>query len=238
MATGDGKSWIESRTGPRHLLFLALVPVGVVLFALGMALGISLLQGSLEGNEARFHGTDVTAENLGAAFVLSDAAGKRVSIDDYLGKAVILTFGYTHCPDACPTTLARLAKARKLLGEEGARLQVLFITVDPKRDTAEFLGRYVRAFDPSFVGLWGVDGSIRPIAKAYHADYRVIEADGDVLVDHTVDAYLIDPVGHTRVALHYTESAAEIADDVRTAIDTVGFCSPWLRWVTSKAAIR
>lgn len=173
------------------------------------------------------HGTDVSDQDLGGPFSLAEASGRTISLKEFEGKAVIVTFGYTHCPEACPTTLARLAKARRLLGSEGRNLQVLFVSVDYKRDAGEPFGTFVRTFDPSFLALRGDDAELRPFANSFRAQYRVMEIEGEPLVDHTVDSYLIDASGHVRVRLPYQLSAADIADDVRIILSAPAYCSPW-----------
>jgi protein SCO1 len=106
---------------------------------------------------AAFHARDVTQEGLGGGFRLTDTSNRTRTLEEFRGKVVVLTFGYTNCPDFCPTTLAKLAEARRLLGADGARVQVLFVTIDPARDSAQLLGNYVPSFDPSFIGLRGTE---------------------------------------------------------------------------------
>jgi protein SCO1/2 len=172
-----------------------------------------------------FHGRDVTAEEWGTPFALTDPAGRRVSLADQKGKAVLLTFGYTHCPDACPATLARLAEVRRLMGRNAQQVQVLFVTIDPERDTGPLLGRYVTAFDPTFIGLRGTEAETDAAATAFHADYQIMSYEGEILVGHSVETYLIDPTSHVRVVMPGALSAREIADDVRSVL--AGSSSWW-----------
>jgi protein SCO1/2 len=174
-----------------------------------------------------FHGRDVTLDNWGVAFTLMDPAGHRVSLADQKGKAVLLAFGYTHCPDACPATLARLAEVRRLMGGNAQQVQVLFVTIDPERDTGPMLGRYVTAFDPTFIGLMGNDAETDAVATAFHADYQIMKYQGEILVGHTVETYLIDPAGHLRVVMPNRLSAREIAEDVRLVLAGSSSCWPW-----------
>jgi len=176
---------------------------------------------------SHFHGRDVSAEHWGGPFALSDPSGRRISLADQKGKTVVLAFGYTHCPDACPTTLTGLAEVRRLLGPDASRLQVIFVTIDPERDTAQLLGQYVTAFDPTFVALRGNESETDAVATAYHADYRIMNYQGEILVDHTTDSYLIDTAGRTRIVLPHSLSPREIADDVREVLTEPRRCWPW-----------
>jgi protein SCO1/2 len=171
-----------------------------------------------------FHGRDVTPEHWGTPFTLTDPAGHRVSLADQNGKAVLLAFGYTHCPDACPATLARLAEVRRLMGMNAQQVQVLFVTIDPERDAGPLLGRYVTAFDPTFIGLRGTEAETDAVATAFHADYQIMSYEGEILVGHSVETYLIDPTGHVRVVMPSALSAREVADDVRSVLAGSSSC--------------
>ncbi len=208
----------EPKREGRERLFAVAIPV--VAFAMVAALAVLTPALSRLGAEAspHFHGRDVTPENWGTPFTLTDPTGHRVSLADEKGKAVLLAFGYTHCPDACPTTLARLAEVRRLMGADAPRVQVLFVTVDPDRDTGPMLGRYVTAFDPTFIGLRGSDDETDAVATSFHADYGVTKYQGEILVEHTVETYLIDPSGRTRDVIPYSLPAREVADDVRAVL--------------------
>jgi len=161
-----------------------------------------------------FHGTDISRENWGGPFSLSDGSGQVRSLSDFRGKVVLLTFGYTHCPDVCPTTLEKFAQVLRLLGNDAARVQVLFVTVDPQRDSAELLHHYVPSFDPSFIGLRGTQAQTDAVVASYHATYQIIRRGNEVEVDHTASTYIIDPHGRTRVLASYEQPARELADDV------------------------
>jgi protein SCO1 len=226
----------ESRAGLVAVAVPLLVAAAIALAAFTPALG---WLGS--GPPTHFHGRDVTAQDWGTPFTLTDPAGRRVSLADQKGKAVLLAFGYTHCPDACPATLARLAEVRRLIGRDAPRVQVLFVTIDPERDTGPMLGRYVTAFDPTFIGLRGNDAETDAVATAFHADYQIMKYQGEILVGHTVETYLIDPAGHLRVVMPNRLSAREIADDVRSVLAGSSICWPWSRleagsWRTNPAA--
>jgi protein SCO1/2 len=163
---------------------------------------------------AVFHGRDITAEHWDGSFTLTDTDGKPRTLADFHGKIVLLSFGYTHCPDVCPTTLAKFAEARRLLGADGERVQGLFVTIDPERDTAELLRAYVPAFDASFVGLRGSEAQTDAVTKAFHANYQIVVYQGNTLVDHTASTYIVDARGQPRVITPYDQTARLLADDV------------------------
>ncbi len=153
-------------------------------------------------------------------FELKDQEGKRVKLSDYTkqNKLVFVFFGYTHCPDVCPTALSTLAQVMKYLGDDAKRVQVLFISVDPERDTPEVLKGYVPFFYPTFVGLTGSEEEIRKVAKEYKAYYRKVEGESKAgyLVDHSATIYLITP--NMKIKLLYTPSKQEpdkMAEDVK-----------------------
>lgn len=163
---------------------------------------------------APFHARDVTQDDLGGAFSLADPAGHARTLEEFRGKVVVLTFGYTNCPDFCPTTLAKLAEVRRLLGADGARVQVLFVTIDPERDSAQLLGKYVPAFDPSFIALRGTEEQTDAVTRAFHANYQILKYQGQTLVDHTASSYVIDAQGRARLVSPYDQSARSLADDL------------------------
>jgi len=166
-----------------------------------------------------YEGRAVGAEPIGGDFTLEDPDGRPVALSRFRGKVVLLAFGYTRCPDVCPTTLARFAQARALLGADATQVQVLFVTVDPERDTGELMRQYVPAFDPSFIGLRGSTSATERVATQYGVSYKIVELQGQVLVDHSAIDYLIDRTGRTRVLLPYALSAQQVARDLRTVLD-------------------
>ena len=213
----------ESPRKPRSALVMGLIALAAAASAalVALAAGPHWLR-----PVGRFHGWDITSERWNATFALTDASGRGVTPADWKGKAVLLAFGYTHCPDACPATLATLAEVRRLMGKDAPRLQVLFVTVDPERDGAQFLGRYVQAFDPTFVGLRGTDTQTRAAATAFRAYYEISRQQGEVLVSHTVNTYLMDPGGCVRDVLPNSLSARDIAEDVKTVLASKQNCRP------------
>lgn len=167
---------------------------------LGLALAAAALC-ACSGSGQSFKNTDITGAEYGKELTLTDHTGKTRALADFRGKVVVVFFGYTHCPDVCPTTLAELKVAREQLGEDGKRVQVLFVTVDPERDTREVLANYVPAFDPSFIGLYGDAAATARVAKEFKVFYQ--KAPGrtpeSYTVDHTSGSYVLDPQGRLRL---------------------------------------
>jgi len=170
-----------------------------------------------------FKNTDITGADYGKDFRLTDHTGKTRTLADFQGKVVVMFFGYTRCPDVCPTTLAELKAVKEQLGEDGNRLQVLFVTVDPERDTPELLASYVPAFDPSFLGLYGDSAAIGKVAKDFKVYYQKVpgKTPGSYTVDHTAGSYVFDPLGRLRLFARYG-NAANLAADIRTLLRNPG----------------
>jgi protein SCO1/2 len=150
-------------------------------------------------------------------FTLDAAGDQSVSLSDFRGQYVYLYFGYTFCPDACPTTLSKLAKLRDELGEDGDTMQVIMVTVDPERDTPEALADYVTRFDPSFIGLAGDKLDIDAIGQPFGLYYQRHEGttSGGYLVDHTTRTYLINPEGNALVAYPHDAPVESMLEDLR-----------------------
>ena len=168
----------------------------------------------------QFQSSDVTGSSFGRDFALRDPDGKERTLADFRGKAVVVFFGYTQCPDVCPTALAELAQVKKSLGKDGDKLQAVFITVDPERDTPQVLKAYVGSFDPSFVALRGTPEQTAAAAK----DFKVFFAKtpgktpDSYTVDHTAGTYLFDPQGHVRVFERYGGGAEVLTADVKALL--------------------
>lgn len=167
------------------------------------------------GKKPAFHGLDVTGGLYGRDFRLNDPDGRERTLADFRGKAVMVFFGFTQCPDVCPTALARAVEVKQLLGEDGARLQVLFVTVDPERDTPEVLKAYMAAFDPGFIGLYGDPQRIAETAKEFQVVYKKVPTGASYTMDHSALTYLYDPAGRLRLVMRHQQSAQEFADDLR-----------------------
>ena len=162
-----------------------------------------------------FHASDVTGSYTQADFHLTDQNGKPRSLRDFKGKVVVLFFGYTHCPDVCPTKLADMAQMLRLLGKDAGRVQVLFVTLDPERDTREILAKFVPAFDPAFLGLYGDAGETANVAKNFLVEYRKHPAKNGYTLDHSTFSYVIDTQGRVRLLAGEREPADWLAQDIR-----------------------
>ena len=164
-----------------------------------------------------FHSTNISGVEWGRDFDLADHHGQPRRLADFKGKVVVLFFGYTQCPDVCPTTLASMRDALKTLGNDAARVQVLFVTLDPARDTPELLAAYVPLFDPSFIGLRGDDATIAALAKDFKVFY--VKQPGttpdNYSIDHSTGSYAFDPQGRLRLLLRHGETPANVAADLK-----------------------
>jgi protein SCO1/2 len=157
---------------------------------------------------------EVGALTYGGPFSLVDHTGKAVTDQDYLGEYMLLTFGYTHCPDVCPTSLQNMANTLDLLGSVAESVRPIFVTIDPKRDTVEVLAGYVPLFHPRMVGLTGTPRQVHEAAAAYQAHYTTFEYQGEYLVDHTAQTYLTGPDGYFLKDFAYGTSAEDMAAEI------------------------
>lgn len=162
-----------------------------------------------------FHASEVGAKYAGADFKLTDHNGTQRTLADFRGKVVVLFFGYVHCPDVCPTTMADLRQAMETLGTDADRVQVLFVTVDPERDTPELLAQYVPAFHSSFLGLYGDAPATAQIAGAFDVIYQKQPSRSGYNMDHSAGTFLIDVKGRVRLLAPYGQSAEWLAQDIR-----------------------
>lgn len=165
----------------------------------------------------QFQSTDITGAPFSARFRLTDQTGKARSLEDFKGKVVALFFGYTHCPDVCPTTMMELKGAMATLGPEAARdVQVLFVTVDPDRDTQAVLAQYVPAFDTRFLGLRGSEAELQALAKQMRIVYQRSEGmNGSYTMDHTAGTYIFDQAGRIRLMVAYGAGSKVFAHDLK-----------------------
>ena len=176
------------------------------------------LVGCGQPDKLDFYGTDITGVGFGRQLSLTDHNGQKRSLKDFRGKLVVLFFGYTHCPDVCPTTLSDTAAAFKLMSpEEVERIQVLFVTVDPDRDTPEMLKQYVPYFHPTFLGLYGTPAEVAAAAKEFKVFYRKHVTPGSTgySVDHTAGSYVLDSKGRLRLLMPFGHSPEDMAHDLR-----------------------
>jgi protein SCO1/2 len=173
------------------------------------------------GSEApSFKGADVTGASFGRDFALTGHDGKPRTLADFRGKAVVVFFGFTQCPDVCPTALSTLAEAMRQLGPDAARVQGLFITVDPERDTADLLSRYVPAFHPSFLGLHGDAEATARVAKEFKVIYQKVpgQTPDTYTMDHSAGMFVFDPQGRLRVFESHGQAADALAHDLREVL--------------------
>ncbi|HJV60238.1 MAG TPA: SCO family protein [Albitalea sp.] len=174
--------------------------------------------GLSSGGGAGFKGVDITGADY--SYTLPDQNGQARTPSDFKGKVTAVFFGYTQCPDVCPTTLAELAQVKKSLGKDADRVQAVFVTVDPERDTPQVLKAYVGSFDPSFVALRGSLEQTTKVAK----DFKVFFAKApgktpdSYTVDHTAGTYLFDPQGKARVFERYGAGAEVLSADIKTLL--------------------
>lgn len=189
---------------PIRLLFLILLLAGLVAC-------------SPANNGQNFNTTDITGVDFGNTLHLTDHTGKPRSLDDFKGKVVALFFGYTHCPDVCPTTLNDMKQSKKLLGAKAEELQVLFVTLDPERDTQAILAQFVPAFDPSFVGLYGTKEQTATVLKDFKIFAAKVENKGrsGYTIDHSAGLYVFDKTGKIRLYVDYGTKPEMIASDIQ-----------------------
>ena len=177
----------------------------------------SLLLAGCDG-APQFKSTDITGVDYGRTLELTDHTGRPRRMEDFRGKAVVLFFGFTHCPDVCPTTLADIAGALKSLGAGAEKVQVLFVTVDPERDKPEVLAKYVTAFDPGFLGLYGDAEATRRAAQEFKIYFEKRKTGESYSVDHSAQAYVIDAQGKLRLLVRHDRIAQDLAPDLRTLL--------------------
>lgn len=191
---------------------------------LGAALAcVALLAGGCGGgSRTPFNAIDVTGAPVGGELRLNDFDGRPRSLADYRGKVVLVNFGYTQCPDVCPTTLADLAAARRKLGADAAQVQVLFVTVDPKRDTPQLLHEYLPAFDPSFIGLYGDEAATQKVLRDFriYAQERPGKTPATYTVDHAAQTFAFDRSGKVRLVIGYGTAPDAIASDLRILLNS------------------
>jgi protein SCO1/2 len=181
-------------------------------------LGLTVLCGAC-GKETHFAGTDITGASFGREFSspLTDHTGQLRRLADYKGKVVVIFFGYIQCPDVCPTTMSNLAEVMRLLGSDAQQVQVLFITVDPERDTRELLAAYVPQFHPGFVGLSADSATTAATAQEFKVFYQKQpgRTAGTYTVDHSANSFVYDPQGRLRLYLKHGELPQKVSADIR-----------------------
>ncbi|MBB6560115.1 protein SCO1/2 [Acidovorax soli] len=201
----------------RHAL--KAIALGTAAFA-----GSTLLTACFDKKEQtlQFRGVDVTGADYARDLPLTDHNGQARSIKDFAGKVVVVFFGFTQCPDVCPTAMAELAEVKKALGQDGDKLQGLFVTVDPERDTPEVLKAYMANFDPSFLALRGTPEQLAAVAKDFKIYYKKVEGKTPTSysMDHSAGSYVYDTAGRLRIYNRYGSGAQALTEDVRALLNT------------------
>ncbi|HHW63548.1 MAG TPA: SCO family protein [Rhodocyclaceae bacterium] len=169
--------------------------------------------------EPAFKSTDITGADYGKNFVLTDHHGQARTLADFKGKVVTLFFGYTQCPDVCPTALSGMSSVMQELGPDADRVQVIFVTVDPERDTQELLAEYVPVFDKRFLGMYGSPEKTAEIAKDFRVFYRKSgDLAGHYTIDHSAGTYVFGPDGRLRLYVRHAEDPQVIAADIKALL--------------------
>ena len=185
----------------------------IVLLALSVA---SLLLGCTD-SKPKFAAIDISGADYAQDFQLMDHNGQMRSIKDFRGKVVVMFFGYTQCPDVCPTSMAELAEVKRLLGPDADKLQGLFVTVDPERDTPQVLKGYMVNFDPTFLALYTTPEKLAAVAKDYKIYYKKVEGKTPTsyTMDHSAGSYVYDTQGRLRLYTRYGSGAPALASDIK-----------------------
>ena len=188
-----------------------------VLTSLGALALSAALAGCGDSSGPAFTGSDITGTHMGQGWTLTGTNGKPYTLQSFAGKVTLFFFGYTQCPDVCPTTLAELAQVVHLLGDQASRVQIVMITVDPERDTPEVLGAYVSSFDPSFLALYTTPDKLEALAKDYKVYYKKVDGPTPTSysMDHSAGSYVFDPEGRLRLYARYGSGAANMAADIK-----------------------
>ena len=181
-------------------------------------LALVLFLTSCSDKKVAFNSVDITGANYAQGFSLPDTEGKTRTLKDFAGKVVVVFFGFTQCPDVCPTTLAEVSAVKKAMGADGDKLQAVFITIDPERDSAAVLKSYVSNFDPTFVALRAeTPEALAAVAKDFKIYYKKTEGKSATAysMDHTAASYVFDPQGRVRLYTRYGSGVEALTSDVK-----------------------
>ena len=176
--------------------------------------------GASPGSKQAFRGVDITGAEYARILSLPDQTGTVRSLSDFKGKVVVVFFGYTQCPDVCPSTMAELAQIKKAMGKDGERVQGIFVSVDPERDTPEILKGYMASFDSSFVAMRGTVDQTKAAAKEFKVFYGKVpgKTEGSYSVDHTAGSFIFDPAGKVRLFVRYGSGAEALTADLKALL--------------------
>jgi protein SCO1 len=189
----------------------------LTLAALAALPWLAACDGRPGGSRPSFKAIDITGAEYARELDLPDPSGRRRRIGDFAGQVVVVFFGFTHCPDVCPTTMVELAQARKALGADGSRVQGIFVTVDPERDTPELLRAYLENFGAGFIGLRGTPEETRAVAREFKVFYSKVpgKSEGTYSVDHTAGSYVFDARGRVRLFTRYGSGVDALVHDLK-----------------------
>jgi protein SCO1/2 len=167
-----------------------------------------------------FNAVDITGADYAKGFTLADADGKQRTLADFKGKVVVMFFGYAQCPDVCPTTMTEMAQVKQQLGSDGDKLQVLFVTVDPERDTPAVMKAYMGAFDPAFVALIPTPEQLAALAKDYKVYYKKVDGKTPTSysMDHSAASFVYDTEGRLRLYARYGAGVPAMVSDLRALL--------------------
>jgi protein SCO1 len=198
----------------RHLVFLALC--GALLSACS--------DKPADATASGFSGIDITGADYATGFSLTDHNGQPRTLADFKGQVVVIFFGFTQCPDVCPTSMTELAQARQLLGPQGDKLQGLFVSIDPERDTPEIMKAYMASFDPSFLALYTAPDALPELAKSFRIYYKKVAGSTPTsyTMDHSAGSYVYDTRGRVRLYHRYGSGAPALAGDVKKLLAEAG----------------
>jgi protein SCO1/2 len=212
-----GKGRLSTKV--RAAVLASTLSVGALVALLSLSGCDKLGLGSTAGTApatASFHGVDITGADYAHKLQLKDVDGRMRDLSEFKGKVVFVFFGFTQCPDVCPTTMAELAEVRKRLGPDGKRVQGVFVTVDPERDTAAVLKAYLGGMDPSFIGLRGELPEIEAASREFKVFYQKVPTkDNNYTMDHTAGAFVFDPDGQVRLFVRYGTKVEDLTADIR-----------------------
>lgn len=200
---------------PRRVALSGLIAIG-----LAMLVACDLSWMTANSTKPAFHGVDITGANYARQFALADQNGQLRTVADFKGKVTVIFFGFTQCPDVCPSTMLELAQIKKSLGTEGARLQAAFVSVDPERDTPEILKAYMDNFDSSFIALRGTPEQTLATAKEFKVHFAKVpgKTQGSYTMDHTAGSYVFDPQGKVRLFVRYGQGSDALTSDLKALL--------------------
>ncbi|WP_310626799.1 SCO family protein [Limnohabitans sp.] len=186
------------------------------------SVSVILASAACSPDKPKFNAIDITGADYAKGFTSTDHNGQNRSLSDFKGKIVVLFFGYTQCPDVCPTSMMELAEVKRLLGADAEKLQGIFVTVDPTRDTAELLKAYMTNFDPTFIAFIPTPEQLAVVAKDYKIYYKKVDGKTPTsyTVDHSAGSYVYDTRGNVRLYSRYGSGAKVLAQDIQTLLNT------------------